>query len=115
MMRLLSLAVVLLVLPSAAQAQQRVAADPLPARGVVPDSATAVRIAIAVWMPVYREQSVMAEQPFVATLQDNVWTVTGTMRPADTAGSRDAVRTGGTFLAKIAKRDGRILALFLYQ
>src|SRR5467141_1663954 len=72
-----------------------------PPKGFVPDSATAVRVAVAVWIPIYGDSLIMAEQPFIATLRDGVWTVTGTLpRP---------YTRGGVAMARIAKRDGRIL------
>jgi hypothetical protein len=73
----------------------------MPPDGFVPDSITAVRIAVAVWIPIYGEHQIMAEKPFVATLKDTVWTVTGTL-PRQ-------VTQGGVAIAKIAKRDARIL------
>jgi len=85
--------------PSAAQ--QPESHSYKPPNGFVPDSATAVRVAVAVWIPIYGERQIMSEQPFVASLKDGVWTVTGTLpRPYN---------QGGVAMAKIAKRDGRIL------
>ena len=72
----------------------------LPPNGFVADSATAVRIAVAVWIPIYGASQIRSEQPYVARLKDNVWTVTGTL-------PRGMV--GGTAEARIAKSDGRIL------
>ena len=72
----------------------------LPPNGFVPDSATAVRIAVAVWIPIYGARQIRSEQPYVARLKDNVWTVTGTL-------PRGMV--GGTAEVRIAKGDGRIL------
>ncbi len=72
-----------------------------PPNGFVPDSATAVRIAVAVWIPIYSDSLIMSEQPFVATLKDGVWTVTGTLPRRYTQ--------GGVAMVRIAKRDGRIL------
>src|SRR4051812_16090351 len=51
----------------------------LPLQGFVPDSATAVRIAVAVWIPIYGAQQISSEKPFVAKLQNGVWTVTGSL------------------------------------
>lgn len=73
----------------------------VPPRGFVPDSATAVRIAVAVWIPIYGAAQIRSEQPFVASLKNGVWTVTGTLPPQ--------YSQGGSAIAKIAKRDGRIL------
>src|SRR5437899_158678 len=83
----------------------------VPTQGFVPDSATAVRIAVAVWMPIYGERQIMSEQPFVATLKDSVWTVSGSL-PQPPAGAAVA---GGTAVVRIAKRDGRILFVQHYR
>jgi hypothetical protein len=72
-----------------------------PSSGFVPDSATAARIAAAVWIPIYGDSLIMSEQPFVATLKNGVWTVTGTLPRPHTE--------GGVAMARIAKHDGRIL------
>ena len=80
--------------------QQPASDSYVPPNGFVPDSATAVRIAVAVWIPIYGKRQIMLEQPYVARLQDSVWTVTGTLR---------AGYQGGTAIAMIAKRDGRVL------
>src|SRR6266516_1366874 len=91
----------LLLFPGAVQGQQPAPKGYVPPKGFVPDSATAVRIAVAVWIPIYGERQIMSEQPFVAKLKAGVWTVTGTLpRPYN---------QGGVAKAKIAKRDGRIL------
>ncbi len=78
----------------------------IPREGFVPDSATAVRVAVAVWMPIYGADHIRSEQPFVAKLNRGVWTVEGTLPP---------LSLGGTAVARIAKRDGRILYVNHYQ
>jgi hypothetical protein len=45
-----------------------------PRAGYVPDSATAVRIAEAVLMPIYGKEHIESERPFIAELKDRVWT-----------------------------------------
>jgi hypothetical protein len=70
-----------------------------------------VRVAVAVWIPIYGEQHIMSEQPFVATLKDAVWTVTGSLPPAPNG----SVMVGGTAVVRIAQRDGRILFVTHYQ
>jgi hypothetical protein len=70
-----------------------------PPNGFVPDQATAVRIAEAVWIPIWGEEHILAEKPFVATLNGDVWTVRGTLKAG----------FGGVAEAEISKRDGRIL------
>ena len=73
----------------------------IPPNGFVPDAATAGRIAEAVWIPIYGEEHIATEKPFKATLNGDVWTVTGKDLPPGTG--------GGVALAEISKRDGRIL------
>jgi hypothetical protein len=101
----------LLLPPCAIHAQQSSPKGYMPPAGFVPDSATAVRVAVAVWIPIYGERQIMSEKPFVATLKDSVWTVTGSLPPAPKG--HDVV--GGTVVAKIAKRDGRILFVTHYR
>ena len=99
----------LLFLPT--PARQQPVKGYLPAHGFVPDSATAVRIAVAVWIPIYGAQQISSEKPFVAKLANGVWTVTGSLPPAPPG----MVMLGGTAVAKIAQRDGRILFVIHYQ
>jgi hypothetical protein len=87
-------------------AQEPSARGYVPPDGFVPDSITAVRVAEAVWFPIYGEQHILSERPFVAKLSGGVWTVTGTLPN----GTR-----GGTAVAKIAKRDGRVLFVWHYK
>src|SRR5215469_10540523 len=54
-----------------------------PARGYVPDAATAVKIAEAVLIPVYGEEKIVSERPFKAKLDGDVWTVEGTLYCGD--------------------------------
>lgn len=70
-----------------------------PKEGLVPDAATAVRIAEAVWLPIYGK-GIYEKRPFVAKLKGDVWVVSGTL-PKDTL--------GGVPEAHIAKRDARVL------
>lgn len=72
----------------------------IPPNGFVPDSITAVRIATAVWNPIYGERQIHGEEPYRASLRGGIWTVEGTL-PADAI--------GGVAVAEIAKRDGRIV------
>ena len=103
--------VVLLLLPRLSHAQKSSPESYVPPHGFVPDSATAVRIAVAVWIPIYGERLIMSEQPFVATLKDGVWTVTGSLpRVPD-----PRYQVGGTAVARIAQRDARILLVIHYQ
>jgi hypothetical protein len=75
---------------------------PLP--GFVPDSATAIGIAVAVWVPIYGKKQIDSEKPNIATLMGGVWTVVETFHcPV----SQHCV--GGVALAEISKEDGTIL------
>jgi hypothetical protein len=53
--------------------------DAVPKKGYVPDSATAIKIAEAVLIPVYGQGKFESQKPFSATLKDDVWTVSGTL------------------------------------
>jgi hypothetical protein len=66
-------------LPALLSAQSEAKHSYIPPNGFVPDSATAVRIAEAVWIPIYGEKQMRRERPFVAHLSAGVWTVEGTL------------------------------------
>ena len=53
--------------------------DAIPKKGYVPDSATAVKVAEAVLIPVYGQDKIESQRPFTAKLKDDVWTVSGTV------------------------------------
>lgn len=72
-----------------------------PREGFVPNAETAIRIAEAVWIPIYGEKLIASERPFKATLRGDVWIVTGADLPQGSL--------GGVAEAHISKRDGRIL------
>jgi len=91
----LFLAAALAILVSASQKHYYV-----PPRGFVPDEKTATRIAEAVWVPIYGEEVIRGEKPFVASLKSDVWTVHGSLPKG---------RVGGVAIAEISKSDGRIL------
>lgn len=71
-----------------------------PKDGYVPDEQTAITIAVAVWTPIYGKEQIDNEKPYRAVLKDGVWTVTGALPTGS---------NGGTAIAKISKKDGRIL------
>jgi len=74
-----------------------------PADGFVPDSATAIAIAVAVWEPVYGKENVAQEAPYQASLKDGRWTVTGTLPKGV---------VGGIATAVIDKMTGRIIKVY---
>ncbi len=71
-----------------------------PRDGYVPDAATAIKIAVAVWEPIYGADQIAKEKPYRAGLANGVWTVQGTVP------SRSL---GGAAIAEIARDDARIL------
>ena len=73
-----------------------------PPNGFVPDSATAIRIAEAVLIPVYGDKEVTRQKPLLAELAKGVWTVRGQLGPNV---------PGGVAMVQISKRDGRILRM----
>jgi hypothetical protein len=74
-----------------------------PADGFVPDQATAIAIAVAVWKPVYGKKNIAEQVPYQATLKNGHWAVTGT--PPE--GS-----VGGTAIVVIDKMSGRIIKMY---
>ena len=70
-----------------------------PKEGYVPDEKTAIKIAVAVWTPIYGEKLIESEKPYHAALSNGVWFVRGWV--LDLYG--DAAE------AEISKDDGRIL------
>ena len=72
----------------------------VPKNGFVPYAQTAIRIAEAVWIPIYGQKHIEAEKPFTAELKGDAWIVRGYLPPG---------MKGGTAIAEIAKLDGRIL------
>jgi hypothetical protein len=72
----------------------------VPDDGFVPSKEVAIKIAVAIWEPIYRTAKIAMKKPYRATLAGGVWTVQGSLPK----GSK-----GGTAFAKISKKDGRIL------
>jgi hypothetical protein len=107
MLRVALLASVVSVL-SCSSANPR--ANWVPDKGFVPDERTAIRIAEAVWIPIYGEKVIAAERPFRAKLEDGVWLVTGSLDcPAG------VLCMGGTASARISRRDGKVLKVMHTQ
>ena len=99
MKRVLAFAIVL-GLPLLLGGQESASHAYVPPNGFVPDSVTAVRVAVAIWTPIYGQAVVAAEAPFRAELRGDVWTVSGHLR---------AGNVGGVAVAEISKRDARVL------
>jgi len=71
-----------------------------PPQGYVLNAETAIRIALAVWEPIYGKKQIDSEKPYRATLKNGVWTVEGSLPP----GWR-----GGVAIAELSASDGTIL------
>nr|WP_229426294.1 NTF2 fold immunity protein [Pseudoduganella violacea] len=70
---------------------------------MVPDAATAISIAVAVWNPIYGEKQIASEKPYNAILKGGLWTVTGSVPGG---------WVGGVATAVISKQDGRIIKVY---
>jgi NTF2 fold immunity protein len=68
----------------------------------VPDEATAIKIAVAVWEAIWGAEKIAGEKPYHAELHAGVSTVTGSLPPR---------YSGGVALAEISKEDGRIIRI----
>ena len=68
--------------------------------GYVPDAATAIRIAVTVWEPIYGREQIARERPFHASLSGGVWHVRGSLPPKT---------LGGVAEADIRRSDGRVM------
>ncbi len=71
-----------------------------PIDGFVPNEATAIKIAEAIWLPIYGDK-IYQEKPLKAILRDRIWFVSGTLPMKYTIGGVDE--------AEISQDDGRIL------
>jgi hypothetical protein len=71
-----------------------------PKDGYVPDARTAIKIAVAVWEPIYGAEKIADEKPYRARLNKGVWIVEGSLPEG---------WIGGVALAEISKDDGRII------
>lgn len=71
-------------------------------KDVVPNAETAIKIAEAIWLPIYGED-IYEEKPYVAKLnENNVWVVIGTVHSVK----------GGAAYIEIQKHDGKILEVY---
>ena len=57
-----------------------------PRRDFVPDAETAVRVAEAVFIPIYGKKQVASEKPFHARLEQDHWVVAGTLKNSSKTG-----------------------------
>ena len=89
----------------------------------VPDEVTAIKIAEAVWLPIYGKEILEKQKPFKAVLvQDSIWCVSGFGKHSsndniveyDKQGNIThlEVYMGGGIYAYINKKDGRIIDVY---
>jgi NTF2 fold immunity protein of polymorphic toxin system component len=89
----------------------------VPIKGFVPDTTTAIKIAEAVWLPIYGKK-IYDELPFKAVLiGDTVWNVYGYLPPSSkTVNAKGdtlfTIVSGGVANIFIRKYDGKILEVF---
>ena len=69
--------------------------------GYVPDKETAIKIAEAIWQPIYGDK-INNSRPFVAELKGKVWVVQGTLHS----------QKGGVPYIEIQKSDCKILKMY---
>lgn len=83
----------------------------------VPDEATALKIAEAVWLPIYGS-GVLTKKPYVAELTQDIWHVHGTVESSgyvmNEKGDTVALRivSGGVPHIKLKKSSGEVLEVF---
>jgi hypothetical protein len=70
-----------------------------PKNGYVPSAETAMKIAEAIWLPIYGEK-ILKEKPYKATLTNDIWTVEGTLPKG---------LLGGVAVIEIAKQTAQVL------
>jgi hypothetical protein len=99
--RILLIAIALLLFAPWVNSQQPSEHNYKPPQGYVPDAATAIKIAVAVWEPIYGRERISQQKPYKAVLADGKWTVEGSLPKQYTL--------GGTAVAEISKDNGRIL------
>ena len=71
----------------------------IPEAGFVPDKTTAIKIAEAVWFPIYGEKN-FKNKPYKVKLENGIWYIEGYLPPKV---------KGGVPYIEIQKKDGKIL------
>jgi hypothetical protein len=75
--------------------------------GFVPDSTTAVNVAIAILSPIYGREDIELEKPFHAVLINGIWIVEGTNEDRYTEGF-----VGGIAHIEIRKKDCKVMKVW---
>jgi len=71
-----------------------------PENGFVPDTVTAIKIAVSIWGPIYGKEHFLTRKPYNAILVDGYWVVSGILE-------HDLV--GSVVYAIIEKKSGEII------
>jgi len=74
----------------------------IPKSGFVPNEVTAIKIAEAIWFPIYGDR-IFRKKPYIVKLKNNIWIVEGTLSPKS---------KGGVPYIEIQKKDGKVLKVF---
>jgi len=77
-----------------------------PNRGVISNAKIAKAIALTYLIPIYGEATVRHEMPFTAALNNEVWTVNGTLPPG---------WIGGTAQILLCQRNGMVLSIIHFK
>jgi hypothetical protein len=72
----------------------------------VPDSETAIKIAEAVWFPIYGKR-IYKQKPYVVRYENGIWFVNGSLNM-----SSEEIVVGGVAYIEICKADGKILNVY---
>ena len=92
-----SLFITLLILCSTLNAAEK--HNVTPKNGYVPDEATATKIAIAIWEPIYGKEEIKGQSPYNTVLKNGIWEVTGSLPEG---------WIGGVAVIEIDKETGKI-------
>ena len=87
--------------PNALKAEENQKYNYKPKEGYIPNEETAIKIAVAVWIPIYGKETIEKEKPYKAVLKDEIWYVEGSLE--------EKYELGGVAEAEISKDDGRII------
>lgn len=73
-----------------------------PQEGYVPDKETAIKIAVAIWIPIYGQNEIEKQKPYNAILENGIWFVSGSLPKG---------WVGGVAEAEILKENGKIIRI----
>ena len=84
----------------------------------VPDEEMALKIAEPALIRTYGKRKIEDEKPLTATLQNGIWTISGTLWCTDRNENRTSepgMCVGGSAVLKLRQRDGKILSIIHYK